>query len=87
VRWIERQHRGTAFDLNADRAVGKGGKRKLAKAAFHSASLFNEDKPVAGEELKAENASEATSESEYHLPAPPLHITALEGEHALLTAR
>jgi hypothetical protein len=91
VRWIERQHRGTTFDLNADRGVGKGAKRKLAKAGFHSASLFNEDTPATGAELtgstQSETVRDATSESEYHLPPPPLHITALEGEHALLTAR
>jgi hypothetical protein len=87
VRWIERQHSGTAHDVNTNRAVGKGEKRKLAKAGLLSTSLFNENSASGGDDLMAENAREPTAESAYHLPAPPLHISALEGEHALLTAR
>jgi len=89
VRWIERHHIGAAFDLDTHLALGKGGKRKLAKTGFQNATLFgdNTTNTHTADSMSTDNTNSAVPDAENQSAAHPLHITALEGEHALLTAR
>ena len=93
ARWIERQHNSSAFadtDLGADH----GSKRKLGRTGFQDAnasSLFNDSRlfaDSAATNMAVDSPSERRASMDTGLPfAAPLHISALEGEYALLKAR